>query len=97
MNRLVPFHRNCLGSSQALIGSPVFRRRLRSFTITGMESEVVSLQDIFTFDKQGVSPEGRTLGSFVSSGIRPKFSERLKAVGFELPAEMFDQTARRWK
>jgi pilus assembly protein CpaF len=62
-----------------------------------MESDVVSLQDIFMFEKQGVSPEGRTLGSFVSSGIRPKFSERLKAVGFELPADMFEQTSRRWK
>jgi pilus assembly protein CpaF len=73
-------------------------RRITHITeIAGMESDVVSLQDIFTFDKQGVSPEGRTLGSFVSSGIRPKFSERLKAVGFELPAEMFDQPGRRWK
>jgi pilus assembly protein CpaF len=73
-------------------------RRITHITeITGMESDVVSLQDIFMFEKQGVSPEGRTLGSFVSSGIRPKFSERLKAVGFELPAEMFEQTSRRWK
>ena len=73
-------------------------RRITHVTeLTGMESEVVSLQDIFTFEKQGVSPEGHTLGSFVSSGIRPKFSERLKAVGFELPPDMFEQTGHRWK
>jgi pilus assembly protein CpaF len=73
-------------------------RRITHITeITGMESEIVSLQDIFMYDKQGVSPEGRTLGTFVSSGIRPKFAERLKAVGFELPAEMFEQPGRRWK
>ncbi len=73
-------------------------RRITHITeITGMESDIVSLQDIFTFEKQGVSPEGRTLGAFASSGIRPKFSERLKAVGFELPPDMFDQPGRRWK
>lgn len=73
-------------------------RRITHITeITGMESEVVSLQDIFVYEKQGVSAEGRTIGSFVSSGIRPKFAERLKAVGFELPAEMFEQSGRRWK
>lgn len=73
-------------------------RRITHITeITGMESDVVSLQDLFGFEKQGVSPEGRILGSFIASGIRPKFSERLKAVGFELPSDMFDQPGRRWK
>ncbi len=73
-------------------------RRITHMTeITGMESEVVTLQDLFVFEKQGVSPEGRTLGEFVATGIRPKFSERLKAVGLELPPEMFDQPGRRWK
>ena len=73
-------------------------RRITHMTeITGMESDVVTLQDLFMFEKQGVSPEGRTLGEFVATGIRPKFSERLKAVGLELPPEMFDQPGRRWK
>jgi hypothetical protein len=40
---------------------------------------------------------GRTVGTFFSNGIRPKFSERLKSMGFELPADMFEQTKERWK
>jgi pilus assembly protein CpaF len=71
-------------------------RRLTQITeITGMESEVVSMQDLFVFEKQGVSSEGRVLGTFNATGIRPKFAERLKAVGFDLPLNMFDQTSRR--
>ncbi|HEX3818921.1 MAG TPA: CpaF family protein [Candidatus Sulfotelmatobacter sp.] len=73
-------------------------RRITHITeITGMESDVVSLQDIFVFDKQGLSPEGKVIGSFVSTGIRPKFSERLKAAGFDLPQEMFDNPGGRWR
>jgi pilus assembly protein CpaF len=73
-------------------------RRLTHITeITGMESEVISMQDLFVFEKQGVSSEGRLLGTFTATGIRPKFAERLKTVGFELPVDMFDQTTRRWK
>ena len=72
-------------------------RRLTHITeLTGMESDVVSLQDLFMFERQGVSPEGHTIGSFVASGIRPKFAERLKAAGYELPTEMFDPTGRGW-
>lgn len=73
-------------------------RRLTHITeITGMESDIISMQDVFVFEKQGVSSEGSVLGTFTATGIRPKFAERLKAVGFELPADMFDQTSRRWK
>ncbi|HEY1677325.1 MAG TPA: CpaF family protein [Candidatus Sulfotelmatobacter sp.] len=73
-------------------------RRITHITeITGMESDVVSLQDIFVFDKQGLSPEGRVIGSFASTGIRPKFAERLKAAGFELPPQMFDDPNGRWR
>jgi pilus assembly protein CpaF len=64
--------------------------------ITGMEDDVVSMQDVFVFEKQGVSPDGRTLGTFTATGIRPKFAERLQASGITLPASMFEQTARRW-
>jgi pilus assembly protein CpaF len=52
-------------------------RRIVSFSeITGMESEVVSLQDIFLFDRRGVGEDGKVLGQYVSTGIRPKFAER---------------------
>ena len=72
-------------------------RRLTHITeITGMEDDVVSMQDVFLFDKQGVSPEGKTMGVFTATGIRPKFAEKLKASGIDLPANMFEQTARRW-
>jgi pilus assembly protein CpaF len=73
-------------------------RRLTHITeITGMESDVVSMQDLFLFEKQGLSAEGRVLGSFNSTGIRPKFAERLKAAGFELPSDRFGQTGKHWK
>jgi pilus assembly protein CpaF len=73
-------------------------RRLTHVTeITGMEADVVSMQDLFVFEKQGISSEGRVLGTFNATGIRPKFAERLKAVGFDLPLNMFDQPGRQWK
>ena len=73
-------------------------RRLTHVTeVTGMEGDVVSLQDLFLFERQGVSADGRTVGTFVSTGVRPKFAERLKASGFELPPNMFDQTTKRWR
>ena len=72
-------------------------RRLTHITeITGMEDDVVSMQDVFLFEKHGVSPDGRTLGTFTATGIRPKFAEKLKASGFDLPANMFEQTSRMW-
>jgi pilus assembly protein CpaF len=73
------------------------RRVTHVSEVTGMESDVISLQDLFLFERQGVSKDGRTVGTFFSNGIRPKFSERLKSVGFELPADMFEQTKERWK
>ncbi len=72
-------------------------RRLTHITeITGMEDDVVSMQDVFLFEKHGVSPEGRTMGTFTATGIRPKFADKLKASGIELPPNMFEQTTRRW-
>jgi pilus assembly protein CpaF len=53
------------------------RRLTHIAEVTGMEGDVVSMQDLFVFEKQGVSSEGRVLGTFRSSGIRPKFAERL--------------------
>jgi pilus assembly protein CpaF len=73
------------------------RRVTHISEITGMEADVISMQDVFLFEKQGVSAEGRTVGDFTSTGIRPKFAERLKAAGFDLPSNMFEHTSRRWK
>ena len=68
-------------------------RRMTHLTeITGMDEEVVSMQDIFVFEKQGIGPNGRVIGQFSATGIRPKFAERLKASGITLPASLFEQT-----
>src|SRR5579859_7004827 len=72
------------------------RRLTHISEITGMEDDVVSMQDVFVFEKQGVSPEGRTLGQFTATGIRPKFAEKLNASGIVLPSNMFEQTTRLW-
>jgi len=72
-------------------------RRLTHITeITGMEDDVVSMQDVFVFEKQGVSSDGRTIGTFTATGIRPKFAEKLKASGIVLPANFFEQSAGLW-
>jgi pilus assembly protein CpaF len=58
--------------------------------ITGMEGEIITMQEIFRFDKIGVSPEGKVLGRFVATGVRPKVCDRLKTGGVVLPPEMFE-------
>jgi pilus assembly protein CpaF len=66
-------------------------RRLTHITeITGMEGEVVSMQDIFLFEKQGISAEGRVLGTFTATGIRPRFEEKMRAAGMALSATFFE-------
>jgi len=72
------------------------RRLTHISEITGMEDDVVSMQDVFLFEKHGVSPDGRTQGTFTATGIRPKFAEKLTASGITLPANLFEQTTRRW-
>jgi len=58
--------------------------------ITGMEGEVVTMQDIFTFRKRGVKESGEVIGAFEPSGIRPKCTERIAVTGIHLPTSMFD-------
>jgi len=66
-------------------------RRVTHLTeITGMDEEVVSMQDIFTFEKQGIAPNGHVIGTFAATGIRPKFAEKLKASGIAVPATLFE-------
>jgi pilus assembly protein CpaF len=65
-------------------------RRVLSITeVTGMEGDMVSLQEVFRFRRLGVSPEGRVLGNFESTGLRPRFVDRLKVAGIELPPGLF--------
>jgi pilus assembly protein CpaF len=68
------------------------RRVTHLSEITGMEEETVSMQDVFVFEKHGISPEGRVLGSFSATGIRPKFADRLVASGIAVPAALFDHS-----
>ena len=71
-------------------------RRITHITeITGMEEDVVSMQDVFVFDKRGVSADGRVVGNFLATGIRPKCAEKLAASGITLPANFFE-SARIW-
>ncbi|MBZ5501976.1 MAG: CpaF family protein [Acidobacteriia bacterium] len=58
--------------------------------ITGMEGDVVTMQDIFVFRKRGIRENGEVLGDFLPTGIRPKFSERLLVTGIQLPMSMFE-------
>ena len=66
-------------------------RKITSISeITGMEENVVSMQEIFAFTKKGIGPDGRVLGVFQPSRIRPKFLERLRVAGVILPQSLFE-------
>ncbi|MDF3883906.1 CpaF family protein [Cupriavidus basilensis] len=58
--------------------------------ITGMEGDVVNMQEIFTFKRKGVDRDGHIKGHFGATGVRPKFSERLQAFGIHLPETLYD-------
>jgi pilus assembly protein CpaF len=58
--------------------------------ITGMEGDVVTMQEIFAFRQTGISSDGRVLGHFRATGIRPKFIDRLRTYGLTMPDEIFD-------
>jgi pilus assembly protein CpaF len=60
--------------------------------ITGMERDIITLQDIFVFEKTGIAEDGRVLGRFRATGLRPKCCERLAAAGLHLPPTMFEHT-----
>jgi len=58
--------------------------------ITGMEGDIITMQEIFVFEKMGVTQDGKVIGRFRATGVRPKCCERLKASGIHLPADMFE-------
>jgi pilus assembly protein CpaF len=57
---------------------------------TGMEGNVITMQEIFSFEQTQVDPTGRVRGRFRFHGVRPRFTERLKVAGIEVPSQMFD-------
>ena len=67
-------------------------RRITSISeITGMEGETITMQEIFQFERRGIDKEGRVIGRFRPTGVRPRFSERLKTYGMQLPRTMFEE------
>ena len=60
--------------------------------ITGMEGNIVTMQDIFMYRKRGIRDTGEVLGDFMATGVRPKFAERLLVTGIHLPASLFEAT-----
>ncbi len=67
-------------------------RRLTSIAeITGMEGETITMQEIFLFERTGVDAQGQVIGRFKPTGIRPRFAERLKASGLQLPRVFFEE------
>jgi pilus assembly protein CpaF len=66
-------------------------RRVTSIVeVVGMEGEMVTTQEIFRFKRRGVTPEGKIVGSFEPTGVRPLFAEKLKISGVEMPKGLFD-------
>src|ERR1700730_10040218 len=67
-------------------------RRVTGITeVTGMEGSIITLQDLFVFEKRGIDPDGRVIGRFAVTGIRPKFYEKLVAAGIRLRQEVFEE------
>ncbi|HZI60551.1 MAG TPA: CpaF family protein [Pyrinomonadaceae bacterium] len=67
-------------------------RRVTSISeITGMEGETITMQEIFMYERTGVDKEGKVIGRFRPTGIRPRFAERLKACGLQLPRVFFEE------
>jgi pilus assembly protein CpaF len=65
------------------------RKTTQITEVVGMESDIVTLMDIFKFTQTGVSPDGKVLGDLRPTGIRPQFSPRLEVAGFKLGGEIF--------
>ena len=66
-------------------------RRITSISeITGMEGETITMQEIFQYERTGVDAQGQVLGRFRATGIRPRFAERLKSCGLQIPRAFFE-------
>ena len=66
-------------------------RKITSISeITGMEGDIITMQEIFLFEKMGVTQDGKVIGRFRATGVRPKCCERLKMSGIHLPPDMFE-------
>ncbi len=69
-------------------------RRMVSITeLTGMEGEVISMQEIFRYERLGLAPDGRIIGRFTATGVRSAFADRFKQWGYDLPASIYEPVA----
>ncbi len=67
-------------------------RRVTSISeITGMEGDTITMQEVFTYERKGVDKDGRVIGRFKPTGVRPRFAERLKTYGLQLPRSFFEE------
>ncbi|HZE68486.1 MAG TPA: CpaF family protein [Pyrinomonadaceae bacterium] len=67
-------------------------RRVTSISeLTGMEGDTITMQEIFHYERTGMGPQGQVIGRFRPTGIRPRFAERLKACGLQLPRVFFEE------
>jgi len=71
------------------------RKLMQVSEIVGMEGDIITMQDIFVYERQGVDANGRVVGRFKATGIRPRFTERLAAWGIELPNGLFSPIGER--
>jgi len=67
------------------------RRVIAITEVTGMEGEIVTLQDLYVFEKRGLNPDGKVVGRFAATGIRPKFYEKLLSAGIRLRTDLFEE------
>jgi len=69
---------------------PDGKRKIVSVSeVTGMEGDVITMQDIFVFERQGITEDGKVLGRFKATGIRPKFTDLMKTRGIEFDGALF--------
>ncbi|MGD0956359.1 MAG: CpaF family protein [Candidatus Acidiferrales bacterium] len=71
------------------------RKLMNIAEITGMQGDIVSMQDLFVFQKRGVRADGAVIGEFTPTGIRPHFTERLAVAGIQLPQALFQPPEQR--
>jgi len=65
------------------------RRMLSVTEVTGMEGDIISMQEIFKFQRMGIDEDGKIIGKFVSCGLRSAFTERFKQWGYDLPPDIY--------
>ncbi|MEO0829821.1 MAG: ATPase, T2SS/T4P/T4SS family, partial [Pseudomonadota bacterium] len=69
-------------------------RRMVSITeVTGMEGEVISMQEVFRYERLGLGPDNKIIGRFNATGVRSYYSERFKQWGYDLPASIYEPIA----